>query len=215
MGPFRDRFDALYPGELDSLPVTAYTIDKLDGAVARDQGLTLSEVTSALIGASKVSQIEDNLGVVKNLALSSDELAEIEHITVISNSMAVWERLRSSPNVRLVMTGGNYADTLQACYGIMCEQALGRLRADWAFLSAPSVIGSALYHQDQEVVRVKRALMASAERSVMLLASAKFKRRALNHFAELAEFERVFIDKELDDASAQRLRQAGIAFELV
>ena len=51
MGPFRDRFDALYPGELDSLPVTAYTIDKLDGAVARDQGLTLSEVTSALIGA--------------------------------------------------------------------------------------------------------------------------------------------------------------------
>jgi len=37
-------------------------------------------ITSALIGASKVSQIEDNLGVVKNLALSADELAEIDRI---------------------------------------------------------------------------------------------------------------------------------------
>jgi DeoR/GlpR family transcriptional regulator of sugar metabolism len=65
------------------------------------------------------------------------------------------------------------------------------------------------------VVRVKRALMNSAERKVMLLASSKFKRRALNHFADLTEFDRVFIDKELDEASAQRLSQAGITFELV
>lgn len=37
-------------------------------------------VTSALIGASKVSQIEDNLGALKNLAFTSDELAAIDQI---------------------------------------------------------------------------------------------------------------------------------------
>jgi L-glyceraldehyde 3-phosphate reductase len=35
-------------------------------------------VTSALIGASKVSQIEDAVGTLKNLKFSNDELADIE-----------------------------------------------------------------------------------------------------------------------------------------
>ncbi len=37
-------------------------------------------VTSALIGASRISQIEDNLAALENLALASSELAEIERI---------------------------------------------------------------------------------------------------------------------------------------
>jgi L-glyceraldehyde 3-phosphate reductase len=37
-------------------------------------------VTSALIGASKVSQIEENVGALKNLNFSGEELARIEEI---------------------------------------------------------------------------------------------------------------------------------------
>ncbi len=37
-------------------------------------------VTSALIGASRVSQIEENVAALKNLAFSSEELAKIEEI---------------------------------------------------------------------------------------------------------------------------------------
>jgi L-glyceraldehyde 3-phosphate reductase len=40
--------------------------------------LRLPEVTSALIGASRVSQIEDNVAALDNLAFSGDELREIE-----------------------------------------------------------------------------------------------------------------------------------------
>ena len=37
-------------------------------------------ITSALIGASKVSQIEENVATLKNLAFSADELAKIDRI---------------------------------------------------------------------------------------------------------------------------------------
>jgi L-glyceraldehyde 3-phosphate reductase len=37
-------------------------------------------VTSALIGASKASQVEENLGAIKNLAFSPDELSQIDRI---------------------------------------------------------------------------------------------------------------------------------------
>jgi len=42
--------------------------------------LRLPAITTALIGASKVSQIEDNLGALKNLEFSADEIAAIDRI---------------------------------------------------------------------------------------------------------------------------------------
>ncbi len=60
-------------------------------AFAQGRGQSLSQlalawvlrhpaITSAIIGASKTSQLEDNLGVVQHLAFSHEELAEIERI---------------------------------------------------------------------------------------------------------------------------------------
>ena len=60
-------------------------------ALARARGQSLAQmalawvlrqpaITSALIGASKVSQIEDNLGAVKNLDFNRDELTAIDRI---------------------------------------------------------------------------------------------------------------------------------------
>jgi L-glyceraldehyde 3-phosphate reductase len=39
-------------------------------------------MTSALIGASKVSQIEDAVGALKNLAFSDEELKHIDEISL-------------------------------------------------------------------------------------------------------------------------------------
>ncbi|NVO13470.1 MAG: DeoR/GlpR transcriptional regulator [Rhodoplanes sp.] len=171
----------------------------------------LAKAARALIEPGAVVMIDDSTSTLP----ICDELETIEHVTVITNSLAACDRLRDRTNVRLILTGGIFNDTLQGFYGLVCEQALSKLRADWAFLSASSAIGIALYHQDQEVVRVKRAMMAAAERSVMLLDASKFKTRALNHFADLTEFDRVLVDRQLDETSAQRLRQAGISFDLV
>ncbi|HZL44798.1 MAG TPA: aldo/keto reductase [Opitutaceae bacterium] len=60
-------------------------------ALARARGQSLAQmalawvlrqpaITSALIGASKISQIEDNLGAVKNLDFNRDELTAIDRI---------------------------------------------------------------------------------------------------------------------------------------
>jgi L-glyceraldehyde 3-phosphate reductase len=65
-------------------------IRKLD-AMAKDRGQSLAQmalawvlrqpaITSALIGASKVSQIDENFGALKNLSFSADELKRIDAI---------------------------------------------------------------------------------------------------------------------------------------
>ncbi len=73
--------------------ITAEKLDrirKLD-AIAKLRGQSLAQmalvwvlrnpvITTALIGASKVAQIEENVAALKNAALSPDELAQIERI---------------------------------------------------------------------------------------------------------------------------------------
>jgi L-glyceraldehyde 3-phosphate reductase len=42
--------------------------------------LRLPQVTTVLIGASRVSQLEENIGALRNLTFSAEELAEIEEV---------------------------------------------------------------------------------------------------------------------------------------
>lgn len=179
--------------------------------IDQDEKRDLAKAASALVEPGNVVMVDDSTTTL----LICDEIKDIENLTVITNSLAVCERLRGNIGMRLILTGGTYNDTLQGFYGLMCETTLGKLKADWAFVSASSAIGTGLYHQDQDVVRLKRALMAAAEHAVLLLTAKKFKTRALNYFADIGEFSRVFIDKSLDEESAKSLRQAGVSFDLV
>jgi DeoR/GlpR family transcriptional regulator of sugar metabolism len=179
--------------------------------IFQPEKVALAKAAVRLIEPGHVIMMDDSTTVLQ----ICDELAEIENVTVITNSLAACEKLRGKANTRLVLAGGNYSDTLQGFYGLLCEQMLRKLRADWAFMSAPSVIGTSLYHQDQEVVRVKRAMMEAAGRSVMMLVAAKFRTRALTQFAELSEFDHIFIDQHVDPAATRALQQSGIMFELV
>jgi L-glyceraldehyde 3-phosphate reductase len=52
-------------------------------------------VTSTLIGASSVGQLEDNVGALANLAFEDDELAEIDQHAVESG-INIWERSSSA-----------------------------------------------------------------------------------------------------------------------
>ena len=47
-------------------------------------------VTTALIGASKVSQIEDCVGAVANMTFTSDELAAIDALALDDNMINLW-----------------------------------------------------------------------------------------------------------------------------
>lgn len=80
-------------GALNEKAVTPERIAKLQklNAIAAERGQSLAQmslawvlrggrITSALIGASRVSQIEDNVTALNNLAFSSEELEQIEAI---------------------------------------------------------------------------------------------------------------------------------------
>ncbi len=58
--------------------------------------------------------------------------------------------------------------------------------------------GSMTYHQEQDIVLVKRAMLAAAARSVLLMDSSKMPRKALNRMAPLSGYDRLVVDDGAD-----------------
>jgi DeoR/GlpR family transcriptional regulator of sugar metabolism len=92
----------------------------------QDEKRALARAARALIEPGNVIMIDES---TTTLAIC-DELGSIEHVTVISNSLAVCERLRGWSNVHLILTGGTYNDTFQGFYGLICEHTVSKVRAD-------------------------------------------------------------------------------------
>jgi L-glyceraldehyde 3-phosphate reductase len=74
--------------------------------IAKERGQTLAQlalawtlrdprITSTLIGASSVAQLEDNVGALRRLDFSDDELAEIDRHAVDAG-INIWERSSSA-----------------------------------------------------------------------------------------------------------------------
>jgi DeoR/GlpR family transcriptional regulator of sugar metabolism len=96
-------------------------------------------------------------------------------VTVVTSSLAVLDVLRDDAQVELVLLGGVVRQPYRSLVGLLTETALGQVRADLAFLGTSGVRPDGEVLDSTRVeVPVKRALMAAADRSVLLADRHKF-----------------------------------------
>jgi len=136
-------------------------------------------------------------------------------LTVITNSLTVVEQLKGAYGIETICLGGHYSQRFNAFFGYVCEQAIASLRANTLFMSTSTVLGSVAYHQQEDVVRTKRALMGVAGKRVLLVDSSKFGIPALIRLADLMEFDVVVTDSGIPSAEAEMLRQSGVKLRIV
>jgi len=144
-------------------------------------------------------------------ALLGGSLTEKAPLTVITNNAAVIDRLKEAPRVTLMALGGVFSAKFNGFFGMVTEDSLSRLRADIAFISAPAVSGLQAFHQDDNAVRAKRAMMAVADRKVLLVNHQRFGRSALQSLARLTDFHTIITDAPPAPEARAHLDRAGIA----
>lgn len=147
-------------------------------------------------------------------ALLGAHLADKAPLTVITNNAAVIDRLRDVPRITLIALGGTFSAKFNGFFGVVTEHALSRLRADLAFISTPAVAGLQAFHMDDAAVRAKRAMMAGAARSVLLVNHRRFGRPALHVLADLTEFDAIITDAEPAPEERVATDRAGIALTI-
>ena len=178
---------------------------------ARRQKEAIAKAASALVQNKNVVILDDSTTVLAMVPF----LTRLESVTVITNFRAVIEGLIGHDHVTVVALGGTYNPTLDAYYGLVTETTLSHLRADIAFLSSPSVIGTALYHPLEASIRLKTAMMTASAMRVLMADSRKFHYRALHGFADLSQFDHVFVDAGLEPGIQDDLRDRQIPLTVV
>lgn len=166
------------------------------------------------IARAALARIEPGQAILLDDGSTIEELAallpEKRPLTVITNSMPCIAKLSHVHGIDLTVIGGHYNLKYDALFGLVAENVLGSLKVDAAFISTSAVNGAGAYHQLQEVVKTKRAMIAAAERAYLLADSSKFGKSALNLLTELRAFKAVITGRALPEAAASAIEQAGV-----
>ena len=136
-------------------------------------------------------------------------------LTIATNGMSVVDAVREVDGIDLIVLGGNYNRRFYGFFGLYTEQIIASLRINTLFMSASAVVGTISYNQNQQVVKVKRAMMAVAEQRILLVDQHKFSMSALNRLADLREFDRVIVDDGLSEDLKSSLLEQQVKLEIV
>ena len=167
------------------------------------------------IGALAADLVTDGQTIMLDIGTTTLQLARHlrgRELTVITSNLAAYEELLPEPSIELVLLGGIVRRNYRSLVGVLAEDALRQLRADVAFLGASGIDGDDLSIVDTTMVEVpiKRAMMAAAARTVLLVDSAKFGMRGVVKVCDATEVDALVTDDEVPPAAGEALTGAGV-----
>ncbi len=137
-------------------------------------------------------------------------------VTVVTASLAVLDVLRDDPQVELVLLGGIVRRTYHSMVGALTEDALRQVRANCAFLGASGVAADGTVLDTTLVeVPVKRALLATSQRSVLLVDHHKFPGTGALRVCGLDELDAVITTTGAHGPTLDAARAAGTEVHVV
>jgi DeoR/GlpR family transcriptional regulator of sugar metabolism len=131
-------------------------------------------------------------------------------VTVITHFLQIIKQLGEEPGIDVIGLGGVYYPAYDAFLGLLTAEAIRSLRSDILFMSTTAITEGFCYHQSQETIMVKRALMDSTARRVLLVDHSKFSRRGLFQLAPLTDFDLVLIDSATSADTLAELHDLGV-----
>lgn len=158
--------------------------------------------------------IEPGEAIVLDDSTTGLNLAELlpqkEPLTVITNFGRVLDMLYGKRGISLISTGGEYYQLCDAYKGNLALSALNQLSADTYFMSTPAVSNGVCFHQQPELIQVKRAMFQCAKKRVLIADHTKFSKRALYSMMPIHEFDVVISDATLSHEHVTEIRRSGV-----
>ncbi len=134
-------------------------------------------------------------------------LGEVAPLTVVTNFLEAIKLLAGAPGIRLMALGGEYHATHDSFLGVACVDAIEAMSTDLAVVSTSAVSSRYAFHQEQEIVLVKRAMLGSAVRRILAIDHTKLERVALHRVAPLSDFDAIVLDAGTPAAAVDELRE--------
>ncbi|MFC4786661.1 DeoR/GlpR family DNA-binding transcription regulator [Nocardioides sp. MAHUQ-72] len=132
-------------------------------------------------------------------------------LTVVTHAVPVAARLAGNPQIELHLLPGRVRSTTQAAVGPETVTALANLRVDLVFLGTNGITADhGLTTPDWDEAATKRAMVASARRSIVLADASKIGTESPQRFASLEDVDVLVTDDGITPADRRELTRAGL-----
>jgi DeoR family glycerol-3-phosphate regulon repressor len=142
----------------------------------------------------------------------AEALAEVEGLTVITNSVRVAQVLALGPGqARVFLLGGDYASDNAQTRGALTLDQIDRFQADHAVLAVAAVDPvSGVANSDFDEAQIARRMMANATNVIVVAQAAKLGRKAAHRVCRLDEVDMLVCDMMPGDAFRAALDVAQV-----
>ena len=145
----------------------------------------------------------------------AEELKQKKEITVITNSVVVFDTLNRTPGIILISTGGALRYSTQMLVGPTAEGALKELRADKLFLMVSGItLDFGLSHDTISEVTIKQAMIRSAREVIVLADHTVFVAEVGIQVAPLKVAHKLITDDALPPSTRLDISKIGIQIVL-
>jgi DeoR family transcriptional regulator of aga operon len=136
-------------------------------------------------------------------------------ITAITNDLAIAQVLNGAPTGSVIVTGGTARPNSNTLYGPACESLLRDIHVDLLFLGAHTISSTGLTESALEIAEIKRRMISTAKRVVLLVDRSKFGQRSFVRICGLDRIHMLITDASAEQCGDLGLHESGIELQLV
>ena len=160
------------------------------------------------------SLIPENSCIYLDAGTTTYMLAELlckrKDLVIVTNDFYITNLLLDNSEHQLIHTGGSVSKSNHSCTGNFAAVALQNYNIDLAFISATSWNSSGITTSDENKVAIKRALLNSSKKRILLCDSSKYGTDATYIALPITAFDSIITDNDLDAKEQEKIIEQHI-----
>ena len=153
------------------------------------------------LAAKAAELVEPGMSLLLDDSTTVLELAKLlgakAPLTVLTNYRDAIDVLVEEMDIRVIAIGGTYSKTHNSFVGSPHLTGLDSYAVDIVFQSTSTMDSHMTYHQEEDLVLMKRAMLDAGTRKVLLMDSSKVGRTSLHQFVPIDAFTDVILTSDV------------------
>lgn len=206
-------------GKVISVSGGVQLVERLITEPTRNAKSQLQQAQKIRIGSAAAENIIDKATIYLDAGSTTMEIAKQitarEDLLVVTNDFGIAEFLMEQGKCELIHTGGRVCKQNRSAVGELPAQLLRNLYIDIAFISTSSWNLQGLTTPDENKIPVKRAIVDSSQKRVLVTDSSKYGKVATFALYPLDVFDKIICDNNLTENVKEKILAMNIELLLV
>ncbi len=173
-----------------------------------------------LIGRRAASMLEENDSILiasgTTILYAAREMVSARNLTVITASVSVSSILSQNKYIDVVQLGGMVRESSVSVVGSFAENMLSYFNCSKLFMGADGVdLEFGVTTTNMMEANLNRMMMASAQKTVLLVDSSKFGKKGFSKICDLDKIDQIITDDKIPQVYRENLEELGIEVTVV